>query len=129
MSAIITNKPINNTNGGFVGDLSGTATNAQYLTTPNTAGYNTDEYGNIHPKSSVTDSNCWVWYNNAGTAKTKYWWNNGNIEFTGKITGNGGLKTTAAEVTGNTKTSTATIGDHVTLQYNSSTESLDFVFS
>ena len=119
----------NGTNGGFVGDLSGTATIAQYLITPNVAGYSTDEYGNIHPKSTITDSNCWVWYNNSGTDKTKYYWNSGNIEFTGKITGNGGLKTTAAEVTGNTKTNTATIGDNVTLQYNSSTESLDFVFS
>ena len=68
-------------------------------------------------------------YDNNNTVKTKYYWKSGNISFTGKITGDGGLKTTNAEVTGQTKTNSVLIGDHVTLQYNSSTESLDFVFN
>lgn len=58
--------------------------NAAYLTTPNTAGFKTDQYGNFQHQSTTT-TDYWTIKSNAGTEKFKVNFENGDTNVNGTI--------------------------------------------
>ena len=59
-----------------------TATTSSYLKTPNIAGYQTNQYGNLQHQRN-TSSDAWQFLNNAGTVKAEYVWETGVFKSNG----------------------------------------------
>ena len=70
-------------NGDIKGNtFSGTATTSNYLKTPNTSGFQTNQYGNLQHQRN-TSSDAWQFLNNAGTVKAEYVWETGVFKSNG----------------------------------------------